>query len=77
MASISLVMVVPSNFCNQDFVIDHRFSMRLGSGKFPSQSNTVIHFSENSFHYFRWITRGKTLLEFSSTIRKSASHIQN
>ena len=35
MASISLVMVVRSNFCNRDFFIDHKFSMGLGLGEFP------------------------------------------
>jgi len=40
MASISLVMVVQSNFCNRDFLIDHKFSMGLISGEFPGQSIT-------------------------------------
>jgi len=40
MASISLVMVVQSSFCNRDFLIDHKFSMGLISGKFPDYSNT-------------------------------------
>ena len=38
--SISLVMVVQSNFCNRDFVIDHKFSIELRSGEFPGQSRT-------------------------------------
>ena len=40
MASISLVMVVRSNFCNRDFLTNHRFSMALRSGEFPVQSIT-------------------------------------
>jgi len=35
MASISLFMVVQSNFCYPDFVIDHKVSMGLTSGEFP------------------------------------------
>jgi len=38
MASISLVMVVQSNFCNRDFITDNKVSMGLRSGKFPRQS---------------------------------------
>jgi len=38
MASISLVMVVPPNFCNRGFVIDYRFSTELRSGEFSVQS---------------------------------------
>jgi len=38
--AISLVVVVQSNFCNRDFLIDHKFSMGLRSGEFPGQSNT-------------------------------------
>jgi len=41
MASISLVMVVQSNFCNRGFLIDHKFSMGLRSGEFPGQSITL------------------------------------
>jgi len=40
MASISLVMVVQSNFCNRDFLIDHKFSMGLRWGEFPGQPIT-------------------------------------
>jgi len=35
MASISLIMVVQSNFCNRYFLIDHKVSMGLRSGEFP------------------------------------------
>jgi len=38
MASISLVMVVRSNFCYRDFLTDHKFSMGLRSGEFPGQT---------------------------------------
>jgi len=37
---ISLVMVVQSNFCNRDFLTDHKFSMGLRPGEFPGQSIT-------------------------------------
>jgi len=40
MTFINLSMVVQSNFCNRDFVIDHKFSITLRSGEFPRQSNT-------------------------------------
>jgi len=38
MASISLFMVMQSNFCNRDFVIDHKFSMGLRCDEFLGQS---------------------------------------
>jgi len=38
-AFISLFMVVQSNFCNRDFVIDYKFSMGLRPGEFLGQSN--------------------------------------
>jgi len=40
MASVSLVTVVQSNFCDRDFLIDPTFSLGLRSGKFASQSIT-------------------------------------
>jgi len=40
--SISLVTMGQTNFCKRDFVIDHKFSMGLRSGEFPSQSSTFI-----------------------------------
>jgi len=40
MTSVSLVMVAQYNFCNQDFVIAHKFSMGWRSGEFPGQSIT-------------------------------------
>jgi len=40
MASISLATVVQSNFCDRDFLTDHKFSMGLRSGEFPGQTIT-------------------------------------
>jgi len=33
-------MVVQYHFCNQDVLIDHKFSIGLRSGEFPGQPNT-------------------------------------
>jgi len=52
MASISLVVVVQSNFCNWDFLTDHKFSMGLRSGEFPGQSITSNFASWKSFSLF-------------------------
>jgi len=54
MASISLVMVVQSNFCNQDFLTDHKFSMGLRSDEFPVQSITFNFASWKSSSLFHW-----------------------
>jgi len=53
MASISLVMVVQSNFCNRDFLTDHKFSMGLRSDEFPVQSITFNLLPENRLHFYR------------------------
>jgi len=78
MAFISLIMVVQSNFCNWGCVMDHKFSMGLRSGEFPSQSNTFnFVLPENCLNLFRRNTRGKIRLEYSFTIRKCSPHVWN
>ena len=64
MASISLVMVVRSNFCNLDLLIDNKFSMGLRSGEFPGQSITFNFASWKSSSLFQIKTRDNILLEF-------------
>ena len=56
---ISLVMVVQSHFCNQDFLIDHKFAMRLRSGEFPDQSITSNFASWKSSSLFQMKETGQ------------------
>ena len=57
MASVGLVMVV--QFCNQDFLIDHKFSMGLRSGEFPRQSITSNFASWKSSSLFQMKDTGQ------------------
>jgi len=77
MASISLVMVVQPNFCNRDFVIDHKFLMGLRSGEFPGQANTfnfcflkIVFTFSNERHgvisYWNFPPSGNALLIFGT-----------
>ena len=59
MASISLVMVVWSNFCNRDFLIDHKFSMGLRSGVFPANLSYLIFASWKSSSLFQMKDTGQ------------------
>jgi len=77
MASVSLVMVVRSNFCNRDFLIDHEFSMGLRSGEFPGQSITFTFASGKSSSLFQIKDTGQYPIGISSTIWKCLSHIWN
>jgi len=56
---IRLVMVVQSNFCNRDFLIDRKFSMRLRSGEFPGQSITSNFASWKSSSLFQMKDTGQ------------------
>jgi len=59
MASIGLVMVMQSNFCNRDFLTDHKFSMGLRSGEFPGQPITFNFASWKSSSLFQMIDPGQ------------------
>jgi len=50
MASISLVIAVQLNFCNQDFLKYHKFSMGLRSGYTPIY-NIYIYFLKIVFTF--------------------------
>jgi len=52
-------MVVQSNFCNRDFLIDHKFSMGLSSGEFPHQSITSNFASWKSSSLFQMKDAGQ------------------
>jgi len=53
MASINLIMVVQSSFCQWYFTINHTFSIGLRSGEFPGHSKTFTFcFMKNSFTFF-------------------------
>jgi len=65
MVSISLVMVVQSNFCTRDFLTDHKFSMGLWSGEFPGQSITFNFASWKSFSLFQMKDTGQYLIGIS------------
>jgi len=78
MTYISLDMALQSNFCNRDFVYDHKFSMRLRSGEFQQKYLEtpfldIPGFQDNLTHsssLFQMNTWDNMLLKFSS-IRKS------
>jgi len=55
MASISLVMVVQHNFCDRDFVIDHKFSMGLRGLDLASFPVMLAYFflSENRLRFLK------------------------
>jgi len=59
MASISLVVVVQSNFCNRDFLVDHKFSMGLRSGELPGQTITFNFASWKSSSLFQMKDTGQ------------------
>jgi len=65
MASISLVMVVRSNFCKRDFLIDHKFSMGLRSGEFPVKSITFNFASWKPSSLFQMKDTGQYLIVIS------------
>jgi len=77
MASISLVVVVRSMFCNQDFLIDYKFSMGLRSREFPGQSITFNFACWKSSSLFQMKDMRQYPMGISSTIRKCLSHILN
>jgi len=76
MASISSVMIVQSNFCNRDFLTDHKFSMRLRSGEFPGQSITFKFASWRSSSLFQMKDTGQYPGIFLHHLEMSFSYLE-